>query len=290
MSTATGPSPAQWRRRLRALAPSLSRDLPWTQCGSPWAVLVSEIMLQQTQVARVIPAWERFLSRFPTPSACAIAPLDEVIRLWEGLGYHRRAVNLHRAANAIVVDYGGEVPSEVDALSHLPGVGAYTARAVASFAFGVPVGVLDTNVGRVLARAVVGRSLARAEAQALADEVAGAKDSAVLNQALLDLGAQYCTARPRCSSCPVRRTCCWAGEGDDPATASAAVSRAQPRFEGSRRQRRGQLLAAMCDRPLTLDHATSLVGSEAHDILQDLIRDHLVTQRAGRFRLATTSG
>jgi len=129
-------------------------DLPWRSTRDPWAVLVAETLAQQTQLSRVVPAYHRFLEAYPTPAACAAAPLGDVLIAWAGMGYNRRARNLHRAAAAIVADHGGEVPDGLDALLALPGVGPYTARAVVAFAFERDVGVVDTNAGRVLARAV----------------------------------------------------------------------------------------------------------------------------------------
>ena len=150
------------RRALKRAAPTLSRELPWVGCGDPWAIVVSEFMLQQTQTSRVIAPWQRFLDHFPTPTACANAPLGDVLRLWEGLGFHRRAKFLHDTAIALRDNHGGTVPRDVKELRSLPGVGAYTANAIASFAFGTPTAVLDTNVGRILARAVANRRPGRA--------------------------------------------------------------------------------------------------------------------------------
>ena len=135
------------------------RDLPWRQTRDPWAILVSEVMLAQTQVGRVIPRWQEFMARWPTADACAAAPMAEVIGAWSGLGYNRRAVFLHRAAVAITTRHQGVIPADRAALVALPGVGPYTARAVLAFAFGQPVGMVETNAARVLARAVAGRRL-----------------------------------------------------------------------------------------------------------------------------------
>ena len=145
------------RRGARPTGPPAGADLPWRRTRDPWAVLVSETLAQQTQLARVVPAYHRFLAAFPTPAACAAAPLGDVLRAWEGMGYNRRAKNLHRAARVMVADHGGSVPDDLDALLALPGVGPYTARAVLAFAFERDVGVVDTNAGRVIARAVAGR-------------------------------------------------------------------------------------------------------------------------------------
>lgn len=221
------------------------RDLPWRATRDPWAVLVSELMLQQTQVARVEPRWHRFLERFPTPSACAAAGVGAVVEEWAGLGYNRRAVNLHRCAVAVVDDHGGRFPDELAALLALPGIGPYTARAVLAFAFERDVAVVDTNVGRILAR-TAGRRLGAREAQDRADSLLPRGEGWAWNQAVLDLGATVCSKRsPACDRCPVAAACAWALAGrpePDPALGSHAVSRGQSRFEGSFRQGRSRLL------------------------------------------------
>ncbi|MDQ6697491.1 MAG: A/G-specific adenine glycosylase, partial [Actinomycetota bacterium] len=185
------------------------RDLPWRRTRDPWAVLVSELMLQQTQVARVVPRFEVFLSRFPTPSACADASVGDVVTQWAGLGYNRRAVNLHRTATAVVADHGGALPSDLDALLRLPGIGPYTARAVLSFAFERDVGVLDVNATRVLSRAA-GRPVAQVEADRLVPPGQGW----AWNQAVLDLGATVCRPVPDCGACPLAGgACAWEATG-----------------------------------------------------------------------------
>ena len=171
-------------------------------------------MLQQTQVDRVVPHYERFLAAFPTPAACAAAGPAAVVRLWSGLGYNRRALNLHRASAAVVADHDGVVPHEDAALRALPGVGPYTARAVRTFAFGDDVAAVDTNGVRVLARAVAGAPLTLREATALGDRLVPAGESWEFNQAMFDLGATVCTAaRPDCVECPLRRQCAWRRQG-----------------------------------------------------------------------------
>ncbi|HEX2027131.1 MAG TPA: A/G-specific adenine glycosylase, partial [Nitriliruptorales bacterium] len=186
------------------------RDLPWRRTHDPWAVLVSEVMLQQTGVGRVVPRYARFLGEFPTPAACAAAPVAAVLREWKRLGYNRRAVALHRAATVIVEQHGGRVPARLAELRALPGVGAYTARAVLVFAYERDHGVVDTNAARVLARAVAGRSLRPREVQALADRLVPPGQSWAWNQAVLDLGATVCTARtPGCTGCPLAGECAW---------------------------------------------------------------------------------
>jgi A/G-specific adenine glycosylase len=210
-------------------------------------------MLAQTQVNRVVPKWEAFLARWPDPAACAASPVSEVIAAWSGLGYNRRAVQLHRAAATIVERHGGQVPSDLAGLLALPGVGPYTARAVLAFAFDRPVAVVDTNVARVMARAVGGRSLTAREVQALADSlVPVGRGGWAWNQAMLDLGATVCTGRrPACDRCPLgpdglQPGCRWAvAGGPDPAPGSARVSTPQARFAGSDRQGRGRLVAAL---------------------------------------------
>ena len=223
------------------------RSLPWRATRDPWAVLVSESMLQQTQAARVVPAWQRFLDRFPTVRACAAAAPGEVVAAWSGLGYNRRAVFLHRTAVSVVERHGGEFPDRLADLLALPGIGPYTARAVLAFAFEQDVGVLDVNTSRVLARGVAGRSLGRTEAQDLADALVPPGRGWAWNQALLDLGAEVCTSRaPRCGSCPLAGVCRWRRTGSpDPALGSAGVGGRQSRFEGSHRQGRGRLLRAL---------------------------------------------
>jgi len=249
----TAAVPAAVQTAVLAWGRRSGRDLPWRRTRDPWAVLVSEVMLAQTQVARVVPKWEAFLARWPDPAGCAAAPLAEVIGAWAGLGYNRRAVFLHRAAAAITERHGGRVPSELDSLRSLPGVGPYTARAVLVFAFEQSVGVVDTNAARVLARAVAGRTLAAKEVQSLADAMVPPHDSWAWNQAMLDLGATVCTARrPACGRCPLGPDaddsvpCAWVRRGGpDPAVASAGTSRPQSTFAGSDRQGRGRLLAAL---------------------------------------------
>lgn len=226
-------------------------------------------MLQQTQVGRVIPRWHQFLARFPDAAACAEAPTAEVIGMWVGLGYNRRAVRLQQAAATVVEHHGGRLPDTLAALEALPGVGAYTARAVLAFAFEQPVGVVETNTARVLARAVAGRRLGRRQAQACADALVPASPpgrSWRWNQAMLDLGAGFCTAsRPACRHCPLLRSraCVWAAAGfalPDPAFGSAGVSGRQSTFDGSDRQGRGRLVRALQEGPIRRDRWAAAAG------------------------------
>jgi A/G-specific adenine glycosylase len=276
---------------LRRAAPALRRDLPWINDPRPWAVLVSEVMLQQTQTSRVVEPWRRFLEQFPTPTRCADAPLSAVLTSWTGLGYPRRAKALHAAARVIRDEFAGDVPSDVPSLRQLPGVGEYTAHAVASFAFQRPVAVLDTNVGRVLARALENRTLVRSEARALAATLMPSQNSAGFNQAMLDLGAQFCRAAPRCDACPVRAHCAWRREGgDDPAPESAGVSRAQATFAGSNRQLRGSVLRALSEEPRTVRQLARILGdvapSRRREVLESLVRDGLITREGASYCLA----
>lgn len=188
-------------------------DLPWRRNRDPYHVWLSEVMLQQTQVATVVPYYERFVARFPTVAALAAAPLDDVLKLWEGLGYYSRARNLHRAAQKVVDDYGGEFPGSVDELLKLPGVGRYTAGAIASLAFGVDAPVLDGNVTRVLARLFnveddIGESRTKRELWALAEELLPPGRTGAWNEGLMELGRRICTPRsPDCAACPLAEYC-----------------------------------------------------------------------------------
>jgi A/G-specific adenine glycosylase len=217
-------------------------------------------MAQQTQVARVIPKWFAFLDRWPTPEACAAAPLSEVLVLWEGLGYPRRARNLHLAANALTGL--GTFPTTLAGLLGLPGVGPYTARAILAFAFEQDVAVVDTNTARVIAR-WHGETLDRSTVQQRADELVPRGEGWAWNQSLLDFGATVCTLRsPSCEICPVQDTCTYHGAGDDPAIGTAGVSVPQARFGGSDRQLRGKILRLVARDRLSIDQ---LVASMLRD-------------------------
>jgi len=209
-----------------------ARDLPWrAPDATPWAILVSEIMLQQTPVARVLPEYLSWIARWPTPAALAASPAGEAIRQWGRLGYPRRALRLHETATILVARHGGAVPADVDALRALPGIGSYTAAAVASFAFGQRHAVLDTNVRRVLARLVAGQpwagtasSVSVAERR-LAESLLPAEPAVAArwSVAVMELGALVCTAAgPRCGDCPVARECAWLTAGR-PGTGEAAA-------------------------------------------------------------------
>jgi A/G-specific adenine glycosylase len=281
------------QRSLLVWADAERRDLPWRRTRDPWAVLVSEFMLQQTQVARVIPRFTDFLERFPTAAACAEATLGDVLRLWAGLGYNRRATNLHGCAVAITGRHGGRVPDDLEALLRLPGVGPYTARAVLAFAFEADVGVVDTNAARVLARRA-GRRMRPREAQDLADDLVPGGLSWSWNQAMMDLGAQVCRARdPRCTDCPLSSGCTWwtgGRVGDDPAVGSAGVTGPQSRFEGSDRQGRGRLVEALRHGPVDERDLVTVMGwpgepERASRVAQTLVSDGLAVCDGARFEL-----
>lgn len=226
-----------------------ARDLPWReQHCSPWGVLVSEIMLQQTPVVRVLPVWREWLERWPTPAGLADEPAGEAVWSWGRLGYPRRALRLHAAAAAIVQEHGGKVPGTYTELLALPGVGSYTAAAVAAFAFGRRETVVDTNIRRVHARLVSGvalpsPSLNAAEmrlAAALLPDDAGT--SVRWNAAVMELGALVCTARaPKCAACPVRGSCAWLAAGEPP---PSYVPKGQA-WHGTDRQVRGAVMAVL---------------------------------------------
>ena len=270
------------------------RDLPWRAPEvTPWQILVSEIMLQQTPVARVVPIWVDWVSRWPTPSATAGAGAADVLRAWGKLGYPRRAKRLHECATAIASCHADVVPDDVETLLSLPGVGAYTARAVACFAYGARVPVVDTNVRRVLARAIAGRAAAgspsprldHAAAEALLPEGTAA---AVFSAALMELGATVCTARaPRCGDCPLTR-CAWRAAGFP----AGDAPRPAQRYAGTDRQVRGKLLDVLrgSSGPVRRDRleVVWLTDTAQRDrALDSLLVDGLVEQTTdGRFALA----
>ncbi|MBI2867681.1 MAG: A/G-specific adenine glycosylase [Chloroflexi bacterium] len=238
---------APWlRRRVLAWYRAHGRGFPWRETRDPYAILVSEVMLQQTQTSRVVPSYQRFLQRFPTFERLAQAPLSEVIRAWSGLGYNRRAVWLHRIAQE-VMERGGRLPRTPAGMRRLPGIGDYTANAVACFAFGAQAPVVDTNVRRVLAR--VFRDEVAPTASGLRDlarDVLPRGKASLWNQALMDLGATVCITRaPRCAVCPLQEQCraapVLAGAGRRVAE-PPPLYRAQPAFRGSTRFYRGRII------------------------------------------------
>jgi A/G-specific adenine glycosylase len=225
-----------------------ARDLPWREPGTtPWGVLVSEVMLQQTPVHRVAGVWTEWLARWPTPSNLAAETPGTAVRAWGNLGYPRRALRLHASATAIALQHDDVVPADVEMLLALPGIGAYTARAVAAFGYGHRVPVVDTNVRRVVARAIHGMADARPPSTSRdlsdVDGVLPEAQAARFCAALMELGAVVCTARrPRCTDCPVAGECAWVRAGRPAAT---APGRPGQRFAGTDRQVRGLLLGAL---------------------------------------------
>jgi A/G-specific adenine glycosylase len=272
-----------------------ARDLPWRRADcTAWGVLVSEIMLQQTPVARVEPIWHEWLARWPTPSALAAASQAEVLRAWGKLGYPRRALRLHEAASAIAGQHGDVVPSDVDTLLALPGIGAYTARAVAAFGYHQRAAVVDTNVRRVVARAVHGAGDAGpasttrdlADTDALLPSEPGR--AWVFSAGLMELGQVICTARnPRCADCPVFADCAWQRAGRP---AYAGPAKPVQKFAGTDRQVRGKLLDVLraATGPVTraeLDAVWDDVGQRDR-CLDSLLVDGLLEQTDdGRFAL-----
>jgi len=271
-----------------------ARDLPWRAPGyGAWGVLVSEFMLQQTPVNRVIPHLDAWLKRWPSPTDLAGDPPAEAVRQWANLGYPRRALWLHRAAVGIRDQHGGIVPRDVDALLSLTGIGDYTARAVAVFAYGDRHPVVDTNTRRVLARAVDGRSqpgppartdLAAMDAVLPRDDA----DAATMNAATMELGATVCTARaPRCDECPIAHACAWRAAGY-PDTGDDR--RRQARYEGSDRQARGAVLKALRDAEAPGIRSDQLIAHWPDPLQRDraitsLADDGLIELIDGRARL-----
>ena len=245
----------------------VGRPLAFRRTTDPWQILVSEVMAQQTQAARAAEAWERFIVAYPTPDALAAASPAEVLRAWRGLGYNRRALALQRAARAIVEEHGGRVPSDLPTLERLPGVGPYTARAVASLAYGRRVGAVDTNVRRVLGRAFLGVTPTPHDdrvrtIQSLADQLAPRDRPGTWTHALMDLGATICRSRgPRCDLCPIRATCRYvaaqptasagrtttAAAQQAPRTSRRSPSRARGGFPTTSRWLRGRILDRLRD-------------------------------------------
>jgi A/G-specific adenine glycosylase len=260
-----------------------ARDLPWRAAdASPWSVMVSEFMLQQTPVSRVLPVHEQWLARWPTPAALAAEPSGEAVRAWGRLGYPRRALRLHAAATAIVERHAGEVPAAYDDLRALPGIGDYTAAAIATFAHGRRHVVLDTNVRRVLARAVQGvelpsASVTKAERE-IALELLPERDAPAWSVAVMELGALVCTAgSPRCDACPLREPCAWRAAGYP---AYDGPPRKVQTWAGTDRQCRGRLLAVLrdSDTPVHRSRLDAAWSEDAQRVrcLASLVEDGLV--------------
>jgi A/G-specific adenine glycosylase len=263
---------------------------PWRKGPTdPYRVLVTEVMAQQTQAPRVAAAFGPFLERFPTVETLASASRADVVRAWANLGYNRRAVALHEAARAIVRTHAGRVPRDVDALVALPGVGPYTAAAVASIAYGEQVAAVDTNVRRVIARADGGREpdeVAPADLDRAAFAWLDRPDPGLWNQAVMDLGRVVCRPRvPRCDRCPLHPWCLFAAAG----RTGRGSTRHGTAFEGSSRQARGAVVRTLRTRgPLTreeLASSTGLAPGRVDAALDSLLRDDIVQGTRGRFCL-----
>lgn len=283
-------------RALNAWYARTARDLPWRAPGTTaWGVLVSEFMSQQTQVDRVIPHWLEWVERWPTPSALAAEEPGEAVRAWKRLGYPRRALWLHRAAVEIATLHGDVVSRDVEALMALTGIGPYTARAVAAFAYGERHPVVDTNTRRVIARLVHGRAAAGMPSPSDLTDMEALlppehSDAAVFNAAAMELGAVVCTARaPRCDECPVAAFCEWRGAGY-PDNAPEKRPR-QAAFEGSDRQARGRIMALLRSTAAAVSREAALAAPTSSDpaqpvrALDSLIADGLVVEFEEQLRL-----
>jgi A/G-specific adenine glycosylase len=272
---------APLRRRLRTgllrWYATSGRSLPWRRTRDPYAILVSEVMLQQTQVSRVVPAYSSFLGRFPTLGALARAPLGEALRQWSGLGYNRRARDLHRIAR-LVPD---GLPAEVQALDALPGIGAYTAGAVACFAYGTRTAFADTNIRRVLGRIVLGRVATEREAVAIDAELAP-RDARPWHHALMDLGATICGARaPRCDACPVASSCVSRGD-----VAPSAPKAKQRSFATSDRRVRGRIVECLRERDMTVTALRRAVDdARVPRLVTTLVAEGLIERHGTRLTL-----
>lgn len=271
------------------------RNMPWRETQDPWHVLVSEVMLQQTHVPRVLPRFERFVSLFPTPRACAAAPLADMLVEWQGMGYPRRCKNLQLAAQMMVDRFDGEVPRTLNELLELPGVGPYTARAVLTFALDADVAVVDTNVARVLAR-ISGKVLNARASQEMADAWLPIGFSRDWNQVIMDFGATVCTARKaHCEGCPVFAQCVWkggVGNEMDPAKTSAFTSKPQAKFAGSDRQARGKLMKALTVSGVTQERLAAVMeiadAERAVRLAQALVKEGLVEYSSQVYQLPST--
>jgi A/G-specific adenine glycosylase len=274
------------------------RLYPWRRSRpNPYHVLVSEVMLQQTQAARVVPAFRAFIRRFPSVSILASASRREVLSAWAGLGYNRRAFWLSETARRIVVEHQGEIPSEPDALARLPGIGPYTAAAVASLAYGLPVPAVDTNVRRVVARAVLGRDGFEPSLPDVRRAAAGwmqEADPADWNQAVMDLGREICRPKPRCERCPLAPSCAFRLSGRTPVRQGRTASP----YEGSFRQLRGAIVRILREQSsatvaelfgLTCQPADRVVEAVSALAADGLVRASPATlagRAKGRIRLA----
>lgn len=276
------PVTAELRRAIVRWFDRNERPLPW-RSTDPWGVLVSEFMLQQTPVDRVLPVWQSWLERWPSASALAQASQADALRAWGRLGYPRRAIRLHAAARAIVAEFAGQVPDTYEELRRLPGVGDYTAAAVLAFAFGQRSVVLDVNVRRVLRRAIDGvehpTPATTAAERALAESLLPRRhDSAARwSAAVMELGALVCTSRsPKCGDCPIAQDCTWLNAGSP----TGERPRQQAKFSGSDRQVRGLIMAALRESPIAVQSIEYVWPDEAQRLraLVGLVSDGLIVE------------
>jgi len=285
------PSRRAFNRALIRWHASHRRELAVRRTADAWAILVAEVMSQQTQIERVGPAWERFIARWPDATSLASAGTQELLRVWAGLGYNRRALALREAARAILRDHGGTVPGTVDELERLPGVGPYTARAVAASAFGLPVAPLDVNVRRVVGR-VIGGDPPPKRLQAQADELVARRNARGWLDGVMDLAATVCRPRaPRCAECPLRTMCATHAGGAEAAPRGAPGAAPALRFPSTNRWLRGRLLATVREAPsgAWVDAPHELGEHDRGAVLaalRGLERDGFVEMRDGRARLA----
>lgn len=285
--------PREARRNLIDWYLAGHRQLPWRHTRDPYRILVSEVMLQQTQAERVIPKYHEFLERFPTLQALADAPAGEVIRSWSGLGYNRRALNLQRTARAVLERYGGRMPSDPVELLTLPGIGPYTAGAIACFAFGQDVAFVDTNIRRVIHRVVAGPELPEQRLNSrqidnISRVLVPEGDGYVWNQALMELGATVCRAKSTdCELCPLRRVCAARSAMQDVRASRPRGTAKTPKFETTSRYVRGRIVAALRHAPaagLSLDELGEAIpiGAESaptgvmQGYVDGLVRDGLI--------------
>lgn len=287
--------PAPARDAILAWYAERGRPLAFRRTSDPYAILVSEAMAQQTQAARAAEYWERFMVRFPTVNDLAAATPADVLRAWAGLGYDRRALALWRSARWIVERHGGEVPREVAALEALPGVGPYTARAVAALAYGLPVGAVDVNVRRVLGRIMAGDAagMRAADLQVVADDAVPVDEPATWTHAVMDVGATLCKpARPRCEACPAQAWCRYAAAGPlgdgAPHLASHRTGEAPAPFASTNRWLRGRILDRL--RAVEGDGWTTLDGAIGEHASAAVLRAARAMARDGVLELRETEG
>jgi A/G-specific adenine glycosylase len=269
-----GAARATLRRRLLRWYDRSARDLPWRRTRDPYAVLVSEVMLQQTGVARVLPAYSAFIGRFPTLSALSLASLADVLRAWSGLGYNRRARDLHRIARL----HPRALPETRDGLDELPGVGAYTAGAVSCFSRGESVAFADTNVRRVLGRALLGRIATEREAVALDEQLVPRRGADRWHHALMDLGATICVARaPRCEACPIATGCRSRGR------VVQAAPRRQAAFATSDRRVRGRIISLLAESgPMSIAKLDRAIDDRRARTMLDVLAGEGLVERVGQ--------